>query len=108
MSHLACGTSIEARGTSPEGETGRCKLGKAAHGMSGKMYTKEVREGRTELDELILQVVNFVLQNAICMAGEESDDMLELRQRETHVRRSIAHMRRPVDDLRPSYGHRAS
>jgi len=110
MSHLACDTSIEARGTSPVDETGRRKLGKATHGVSGKMYTKEVREGRTELDELVLQVVNLVLQDAISMKGEGRDDMLKLRRREAHVRGSIAHIlvQRLVNDLRPSYGHRAS
>jgi hypothetical protein len=36
------------------------------------------RSERTELDQLVLKLLNFVLQKPVCVLREERDDMLEL------------------------------
>jgi hypothetical protein len=52
MSHLACDTSIEARDTSPEGETGRRKLGKEAHGVSVKCTPRRYKKDERSMTSL--------------------------------------------------------
>ena len=40
---------------------------------------REDNKQRTEFDELILELVNLVLENTVCMFGHERDKVLELR-----------------------------
>jgi hypothetical protein len=58
-------------------------------------------EGRTELDQLVLELLDLVLQDPVCMLREERDDVLELCP---HVSRSIYSIRAPRPGL-TTYGH---
>jgi len=49
-----------------------------ADGTRRETYAHRERERRTELDQLILEIVNLVLQDAVCVFREERDDMFEL------------------------------
>lgn len=48
-------------------------------------YNEKTEERRTKLDQLILELLDLVLQDPICMLREEGDDMLELFATSTHT-----------------------
>lgn len=59
--------------------------GSAVSANHVRAYSKKTEEQRTKLDQLILELLDLVLQDPVCMLREEGDDMLELFATSAHT-----------------------